>query len=116
MKSCFARLREADLISSEAVRRRFHPSLLGFHRACAISLKYPMIYDIISSINRNLTKECNYMRVIILIASCLALIASALMAIKLIKEKKPITDLYFILSIVTFLIALRMIFKMLGIF
>ena len=33
MKSCFARLREADLISSEAVRRRFHPSLLGFHRA-----------------------------------------------------------------------------------
>jgi hypothetical protein len=33
MKSCFARLREADLISSEAARRRFHPSLLGFHRA-----------------------------------------------------------------------------------
>ena len=56
------------------------------------------------------------MRVIILIASCLMLIASALMAIKLIKEKKPITDLYFILSIVTFLIALRMIFKMLGVF
>ena len=24
---------DADLISSEAVRRRFHPSLLGFHRA-----------------------------------------------------------------------------------
>ena len=32
---------------------------LGFHRACAISLKYPMIYDIISSINKNLTKGIN---------------------------------------------------------
>lgn len=26
---------------------RFHPSLLGFHRACSISLKSNMIYDII---------------------------------------------------------------------
>ena len=33
MKSCFARLREADLISFEAKRRRFHPNLFGFHRA-----------------------------------------------------------------------------------
>ena len=33
MKSCFARLKKADLISSEAARRRFHPSKLGFHPA-----------------------------------------------------------------------------------
>ena len=33
MKSRFAGLWEADFISSEAKRRRFHPSLRGFHRA-----------------------------------------------------------------------------------
>jgi hypothetical protein len=33
MKSDFVGMGEADLISSEAARRRFHPSLLGFHRA-----------------------------------------------------------------------------------
>ena len=32
-KSCFAGIGAADLISSEAVGWRFHPSLLGFHRA-----------------------------------------------------------------------------------
>ena len=33
MKSALRQDVEADLISSEAERRRFHPSLLGFHRA-----------------------------------------------------------------------------------
>ena len=33
MKSDFVGIEEADLISSEAAHRRFHPSLLGFHRA-----------------------------------------------------------------------------------
>jgi len=33
MKSALRQEMKADLISSEAVRRRFHPSLLGFHRA-----------------------------------------------------------------------------------
>ena len=33
MKSRFAGRDRTDLISSEATRRRFHPSLLGFHRA-----------------------------------------------------------------------------------
>jgi hypothetical protein len=33
MKSALRQKMEADLISSEAARRRFHPSLLGFHRA-----------------------------------------------------------------------------------
>ena len=33
MKSALRQEMEADLISSEAERRRFHPSLLGFHRA-----------------------------------------------------------------------------------
>ena len=55
------------------------------------------------------------MRIVFLIGSCFILIASALMAIKLIKEKKPITGLYLILSIITFFIALRMVCKMLGI-
>ena len=33
MKSDFVGIEEADLISSKAASRRFHPSLLGFHRA-----------------------------------------------------------------------------------
>jgi hypothetical protein len=33
MKSDFVGIEEADLISSETARRRFHPSLRGFHRA-----------------------------------------------------------------------------------
>jgi len=33
MKSALRQDIEADLISSKAARRRFHPSLLGFHRA-----------------------------------------------------------------------------------
>ena len=33
MKSDFVGIGEADLISSEAIHRRFHPSLRGFHRA-----------------------------------------------------------------------------------
>lgn len=56
------------------------------------------------------------MRIVFLIGSCLMLIASAFMAIKLIEEKKPITDLYLILSIITFLLALRIVFKMFGIY
>ena len=55
------------------------------------------------------------MRIVFLVGSCLVLIASALMATKRIKEKKPITDPYLILSIITFIIALRMVFKLLGI-
>ena len=33
MKSAFRQEKAADLISSEAARRRFHPSFPGFHRA-----------------------------------------------------------------------------------
>lgn len=54
------------------------------------------------------------MRIIWLMGSCLMLIASLVMAIQQIKEKKPITDPYLILSILTFVIALRMIAKMIG--
>ena len=49
-----------------------------------------------------------------LVVSCLMTIASALMAIKQIRAKKPITDLYLILSILTFFIALRMVSRLLG--
>lgn len=54
------------------------------------------------------------MRIIWLLGSCLMLIASLVMAIKQIKEKKSITDPYLILSILTFVIALRMVAKMIG--
>ena len=54
------------------------------------------------------------MRTIILVCSCLAMIASLIMAIMHIKEKKPITDPFPILLIITFVIALRMIIRMLG--
>ena len=33
MKSAFRQEKAADLISSEAARRRFHPNFPGFHRA-----------------------------------------------------------------------------------
>lgn len=55
------------------------------------------------------------MRIIWLLGSCLMLIVSLVMAIQQIKEKKPITDPYLILSILTFAIALRMVAKMVGI-
>lgn len=55
------------------------------------------------------------MRVIWLLGSCLMLIASIVMAIEQIKGKKPITDPYLVLSIITFVIALRMVLKMIGI-
>ena len=55
------------------------------------------------------------MRLFILMCSFLVLIACALMAIKLIKEKKPITDPYLILAILSFFIASWMICKMFGI-
>jgi len=54
------------------------------------------------------------MRIAFLLISSLMLIASALVAIKQIKAKKPITDLYLIMSIFTFLIALRMVTRILG--
>ena len=54
------------------------------------------------------------MRIIWLLGSCLLLIVSLVMAIKQIKEKKPITDPYLILSILTCVIALRMVAKMIG--
>ena len=52
------------------------------------------------------------MRIVLLISSCSIMIISVLMAIKLIKEKKPISNPDLILSIITFLIALRMVCKM----
>lgn len=55
------------------------------------------------------------MRIMFLCVSCLMLITSIVVAIKLIKEKKPITDPYLLLSILTFAIALRMVLKMIGI-
>lgn len=54
------------------------------------------------------------MRMVLLLVSCLMLIASALIAMKQIRGKKPITDLYLILSIFTFFIALRMVGRILG--
>lgn len=42
MKSALRQEKAADFISSEAGRRRFHPSLLGFHRGEAmISFLFP---------------------------------------------------------------------------
>ena len=55
------------------------------------------------------------MRIIWLLGSCLMMIASMVMAITQIKGKKPITDPYLVLSILTFVIALRMVAKMIGI-
>lgn len=55
------------------------------------------------------------MRIIWLLGSCLMMIASVVMASTQIKEKKPITDPYLLLSILTFAIALRMVLKMIGI-
>ena len=55
------------------------------------------------------------MRIVFLVCSCLMMIACAIMAIMLIKKKKPITDPYLILSIITFLIALRMVCKIFGV-
>ena len=52
------------------------------------------------------------MRIVFLISSCSIMIVSVLMAIKLIKEKKSITNPDLIVSIITFLIALRMVYKM----
>ena len=66
-------------------------------------------------VKQKFDKGCDCMRIVFLVGSCLMLIASALMVTKLIKEKKPITDRYLILSIITSLIALRMVFKLLGI-
>lgn len=53
------------------------------------------------------------MKNLFLLGSFLALIASVVMAIKQIQAKKPITDLYLVLSILTFLIALRMVGRIL---
>lgn len=55
------------------------------------------------------------MRIVFLVCSCLMLIACVLVAVTQIKEKKPITDPYLVLSILTFAIALRMVLKMIGI-
>jgi hypothetical protein len=44
MKSALRQEMEADLISSEAERRRFHPSVLGFHRALRDFIKtFPLV-------------------------------------------------------------------------
>ena len=47
MKSCFARLREADLISSEVAHQRFHPSSLGFHPAKQDFIKFVWLAGIV---------------------------------------------------------------------
>ena len=54
------------------------------------------------------------MKTVFLLGSCFAMIASALIAIRQIRGKKPITDLYLIVSILTFFIALRMVGRILG--
>ena len=54
------------------------------------------------------------MKTVMLVGSLLMMFVSVFMAIRQIKDKKPITDPYLILSILTFLIALRMIGKMIG--
>jgi len=54
------------------------------------------------------------MKMVLLIGSCFMLIACVLFAITQIKKKKPITDPYLLLSVITFLIALRTICRMLG--
>ena len=55
------------------------------------------------------------MRIMFLVGSCLMLISCVLVAVTQIKKKKPITDPYFVISILTFVIALRMVLKMIGI-
>ncbi len=55
------------------------------------------------------------MKMIILAGSCLVLIGCVIMVIMQIKKKKPITDPYLLLLIITFFVALRMICKMLGV-
>lgn len=50
LKSCFAKLREADLISSEAAHRRFHSSSLGFHPAKQDFIKFVWLAGIVLSL------------------------------------------------------------------
>jgi hypothetical protein len=57
MKSRFAGIREADLISSEAARRRFHPSLLGFHRAKHDFIKSTRLARDLARERRNLLRH-----------------------------------------------------------
>ena len=54
------------------------------------------------------------MKLTILVSSCLALLGSAIMTIYTIKHKKSIKDPYFLLFVVTFIIAAWMIARMLG--
>ena len=44
---CFARLREADLISSEVAYRRFHPNSFGFHPAKQDFIKFTSLAGIV---------------------------------------------------------------------
>lgn len=54
------------------------------------------------------------MKIVFLLGSCFMVIASAFVAIMQIRSGKRITDLYLILSILTFFIALRMVGRILG--
>lgn len=56
-----------------------------------------------------LDKGGTYMNSIILICSCIMLISSTLVVLKQAKEKKPISDPYLILAILSFLVSLTMI-------
>ena len=72
----------------------------------------PMLESLPSA---DIYKERNRMGIVVLIGSVLALIgAFVFMAFLLIKEKKPITDLYVILSIITIFSALFMIGRVTG--
>ena len=55
------------------------------------------------------------MKIVFLVGSFLMLITCVLVAVTQIKKKKPITDPSLLLAIITFLIALRTIFRMLGV-
>ena len=50
MKAALRQEMKADLISSEAVRRRFHPSLLGFHPAKQDFIKFVWLAGIVLSL------------------------------------------------------------------
>jgi hypothetical protein len=60
---CLAAGDEADLISSEAERRRFHPSLLGFHRARHDFIKqqgFALMKTKLCSTLKVKNENCNY--------------------------------------------------------
>ena len=51
----------------------------------------------------------------VLIGACVMMLICLIMGVMMLREKKPLTNPYVLLTIITFLLALRMSLKLLGI-